>query len=109
MVPFGVVWVVWVVVVIGEDVMTVAPAVGGMGGGAETTWETGSDAQPASNPTKAPSERTSASGLARSVGRKAGNVICIRDWETAKGVHSNRLSAESRVHRKFPMPHSAVS
>ena len=54
-VPEGVVRVVWVVcvvcIVVGADgVRTVAVATGAVGGGAETTCDWGSEAQPAMNP-----------------------------------------------------------
>ena len=66
-VPIGVVWVVCVVVIIGADVViTVAVAtVGAGGGGAETTCDSGSDAQPAISPSTLHSERNGAKGIAR--------------------------------------------
>ena len=65
-VPVGVVWVVWVVVMIGADALgTGAAATGGAGGGAETTCDSGSDTHPAVRPIAATIERNGASDSAR--------------------------------------------
>ena len=68
-VPFGVVCVVCVVwvVVIGDDVATIAvgAAVGAGGGGAETRWDAGSEAQPESSAITPHSPRTGANVKAR--------------------------------------------
>jgi hypothetical protein len=63
----GVVWVVCVVVVIGADVVITVPVatVGAGGGGAETTCDSGSDAQPAMSPITPHSTTSGANGIAR--------------------------------------------
>src|SRR5476651_659347 len=82
-VPVGVVWVVCVVVVIGIArevgvVMTVpATRVGAGGGGAETTCDSGSEAQPAMRPTTPQSEKSGAKDLARFFCSGAGDLFLI--------------------------------